>query len=45
MAKEHQRSNKEAKKPKADKPKAAAPVSPFAPKGGAAPANNPKKKG
>jgi hypothetical protein len=33
MAKGQKRSNREQKKPKQDKPKAAAPASPFAPQG------------
>jgi hypothetical protein len=45
MAKGQQRSNKEAKKPKATKPPAGAAPSPFAGKGSSAASPPPKKKG
>jgi hypothetical protein len=45
MAKGQQRSTREAKKPERDKPKNAAPVSPFVREGqGSAPANPPRAK-
>jgi hypothetical protein len=45
MAKEQRRGNKEARKPKATKPAAAAVPSPFAAKGGSASPTPPKRKG